>query len=81
MRRILLIEITENVIDQKRRFAGSLMKVGLSLVRNIPTPPAKNVLLALGVTGATSATDAVIQKKTLQSGTTLIISNEEMTIS
>ena len=42
-------------------------------------PSAKNILKQLGLTTATSATDAAIHKKMLGSGfTTLIISNKEM---
>ena len=42
-------------------------------------PSAKNILKQLGLTTATSVTDAAIHKKMLGSGfTTLIISNKEM---
>ena len=47
----------------------------------IPIPLGKNVLAPLGITAATSAIDAGIQKKKKIHGsgnTTLIISNEEM---
>ena len=45
----------------------------------VSIPLAKNVLVQLGITAATSAIDAGIQKKIHGSGTTtLIISNEEM---
>ena len=45
----------------------------------VAIPSAKNILAPLGITGAASAIDARIQKKTHGSGnTTLIISNEEM---
>ena len=45
----------------------------------VAIPLGKNVLAALGITVAASATDAGIQKKIHGSGTTtLIISNEEM---
>ena len=58
-----------------RKLAGPLMKVAISL--------AKNVLAQLGITAAASAIDAGIQKKKTPkkhgSGTrTLIISNKEM---
>ena len=58
-----------------RKLAGPLMKVAISL--------AKNVLAQLGITAAASAIDAGIQKKKAPqkhgSGTTtLIISNKEM---
>ena len=42
-------------------------------------PSAKNILKQLGLTTATSTTDATIHKKMLGSGfTTLVISNKEM---
>ena len=44
----------------------------------VAIPLAKNVLAPLGVTAAASAIDAGIQKKIHGSGTTLIISNEEI---
>ena len=54
-----------------RKLAGPLMKVA--------APLAKNTLASLGITAATSAIDAGIQKKIHDSGTTtLIISNKEM---
>ena len=53
------------------KLAGTLMKVVVSL--------AKNILAPLGITAAASAIDAGIQKKIHGSGTTtLIISNKEM---
>ena len=53
------------------KLAGPLMKIAI--------PLAKNVLAPSGITAATSAIDAGIQKKINSSGTTtLIISNEEM---
>ena len=54
------------------------MRAGLPLTKNVLAPLAKYVLLPLGVKTAKSATDAAILKKILGSGTTLIISNEEM---
>ena len=54
-----------------RKLAGPLMKVA--------NPLAKTVLSRLGITAATSAIDARIQKKIHGSGTTnLIISNKEI---
>ena len=51
----------------------------MPLIRNVLKPIAKSVLIPLGLTAATSATDAVIHKKRFGSGTTtFIISNEEM---
>ena len=45
----------------------------------VAAPLAKNILAPLGITAATSAIDAGIQKKIHDSGTTtLIISNKEM---
>ena len=69
----------EKVINKKRGFIASLMRVGLPLMKNVLTPLAKIVLLALGVTAAASARDTAIQKKIYGSGiTTLIISKKEM---
>ena len=56
-----------NLLD---KLAGPLMKVAM--------PLAKNVLAPLGVSAAMSAIDGSIKKKMLGSGTTLIISNDEM---
>ena len=48
-------------------------------MKNVIKPLAKSVLIPLGLTGAASAADAGIHKKTLGSGTTtLIIPNDEM---
>ena len=52
------------------KLAGPLMKVAM--------PLAKNVLAPLGLSAAMSAIDGSIKKKMLGSGTTLIISNDEM---
>ena len=62
------------------RLLGPLLKTGLPLIKNVIKPLAKNVLISLGLTAATLAADAGIdKKKMLGSGsTTLIISNEEM---
>ena len=55
------------------------MTAGLPLMKNVIMPSAKSVLIPLGLTAAAPATDAAIQKKIFQSGTTaLITSNEEM---
>ena len=55
------------------KLAGPLMKVAMSL--------AKNVLTRLGISAAMSAIDGSITKKILGSGTTtLMISNDEMNI-
>ena len=72
-----------NKIIQSGRFLGkligSLLKIGLPLIKNVIKPLAKSVLIPLGLTAAASAADAGIHKKILGSGNTnLIISNEEM---
>ena len=57
---------------------GSLLKTGLTLMKNVLKPLAKSVLIPLGLAAAASATDAAIYKKIFESSTTiLIISNEE----
>ena len=69
------------------RLSGPLLKTGLLLIWNVLKPLAKSILTPLGLTAATSATDAATHKKTFWSGTrlsnlanrtTLIIYNEEM---
>ena len=57
------------------RFLEPLLKSGLSLLKSVIKP-----LGMLGLTSASSATDAAINKKILGSGnhTTLIISNDDM---
>ena len=70
-------------IGQSGRFLGrpleSLLKTGLPLIQNLLKPLAKSVLIPLGLTAATSATDAAIHNKMFGSGmTALIMSNEEM---
>ena len=47
------------------RLLGPLLKTGLSLMKVIPKPLAKMVLIPLGLTVAASATDAAIHKKSL----------------
>ena len=48
-------------------------------MKNVLKPLAKSVFIPLGLTAASPATDAAIDKKMFGSGnTTLIISNEEM---
>ena len=55
------------------------MKVALPIMKNALTSLAKRVMIRLGLTAATSATGAAIQKKICGSSmTTLIISDEEM---
>ena len=46
-------------------------------MKNVLTPLALSVLIAIGLTAAALATDAATQKKIFESGT-VIISNEEM---
>ena len=54
-------------------------KTGLPLIKSVIKTLAKSVLIALGLTAATSAVDAGIHKKILQSvTTTLVISSDEM---
>ena len=69
------------------RLSGPLLKSGLALIGNEIKLLAKSVLIPLGLTEATSATDAATSKKMVASGhpsdlalrfTTLITSNEEM---
>ena len=72
------------------RLLGSLLKTGLSLIKNVIKPLAKSVLIPLGLTAAASAADAGINKRILGLGcchsscsashksTTLIISNDEI---
>ena len=61
------------------RILGPLLKTGLALIGNVLKPLAKSVSIPLGLTAATSATDAAFHKKMFGSGfTTLIISKEEM---
>ena len=61
------------------RLLGSLLKTGLSIIRNVLKPLAKSVLIPLGLTAAASAADAAVHKKMFGPGTTtLVISNEEM---
>ena len=60
-----------------RRLAP-LLKTGLLLMKNVIKPLAKSVLIQLGLTAAGSAADVGIQKRILESGTTLIMSNDRM---
>ena len=59
---------------------GSLLKIGLPLMKNVIKPLPKRVVIPLGLTAAAAAAaDAGIHKKILRSGTTaLTISNDEM---
>ena len=66
-------------IIQSGKFLGSLLSKLASPLIKVAIHLSKNTLAPLGITVATSATDAGIQKKIHGSGTTtLITSNEEM---
>ena len=52
------------------RVLGPLLKTGLLLIKKIFNPAAKSVLIPLGLTAATSATDAGLQKNIFWSSTT-----------
>ena len=66
-------------IIQSGGFLGSLLSKLAGPLMKVAIPLAKNVLAPLGITAAASAIDAGIKKKKKHgSGTTLIISNEEM---
>ena len=70
-------------IEQSGGFLGrllvTLLKTGLSLMKNALKLLAKSVLSLYGLTAAALATDAAIHKKMFGSGTTtLMISAEEM---
>ena len=65
-------------IIQSGGFLGSLLSKLAGPLMKVAIPLAKNVLAPLGITAAASAIDAGIKKKIHGSGTTLIISNEEM---
>ena len=55
---------------------GSLLTTGFPLIRNVPKPLAKMVLISLGFIAAAAGTDAAIHQKMFGSGfTTIIISN------
>ena len=61
------------------RILGSLLRMGLPLMKSVIQPLAKSVLIPLGLTAAASVADAGIHKKILGSwATTLTISNGEM---
>ena len=62
------------------RLLGPLLKTEVPLIKNVIKPLAKSILVPLGLTAATSAADAGMHKKVLESGntTTLIISNNRI---
>ena len=60
------------------RLLGSIMKIGLPLMKNVLKPLTKSISIPLGLTVALSAVNSGIHKNALLSRTTiLIISNEE----
>ena len=61
-RRFLVQETTENV-NQKERFLGPLMRVGLQWIKHLLAPFPKSVLMPLGLKATASAKDAAIQKR------------------
>ena len=64
---------------QLGRFLGALLSKLAGPLMEVAVPLAKNILASLGITAASSAIDAGIQRKIHVSGTTtLIISNEEI---
>ena len=74
-----LSKIQISKILQSGGFLGSLLSKLAGPLMKVVIPLEKNVLDPLGISGAASAIDAVIQKKIHGSGTTtLIISNEEI---
>ena len=61
------------------RLLATLVKPGLPLMKNVPKPLAKIVLIPLRLKAATSVTDPAIHKKMFGSGVTALITlNEEM---
>ena len=54
------------------------MTIGFPLPKHVITRLAKSVLIPLRLTAGASASDADILKKIYESGTTALISNEEM---
>ena len=80
---IKLSKIQLHKIGQSERFLdralGPLLKTGMFVIKNVLKPLAKSVLIPLGLTAGTSATDAAIHKKMFVSSTTTsVIPNEEM---
>ena len=65
-------------IIQSGGFLGALLSRLASQLMKVAVPLAKNVLAPLGITAAASAIDSGLKRKIHCSGTTLIISNEEM---
>ena len=63
---------------QSRGFLGKLLSKLAGPLMKVAMPLAKNVLAPLGLTGAMSAIDGIIQKKIHGSGVKLIIEQEDM---
>ena len=78
--RIIFKQTTKKSISQEGGFLNflrPLMSFGLPLMKQFITPLTKSVLVTLGLTAASSATDAAIQKNIFGLGTTaMIISNK-----
>ena len=80
---IKLSKTQPHKIGQSGGFLGRLLepllKTGLVLIGNAPTPLAKIIFIPLRLTAAAAVTDAAIHNKMFGSGNaTLIISNEKM---
>ena len=56
-----------------RRLVEPLLKTGLPLIGNVLKPLSKSISIPLGLTAATSVTDAAIYKKMSKSGVTTLI--------
>ena len=54
------------------------MTAGSLLIKSVLTPLAKSILVPFRLTSAASSTDETIQKKLYGSGTTIVLSNEEI---
>ena len=68
-RRNLLKETTAKIASQEGGFLNllrPLMTAGLPLMKSVPTPLARSVLLQFGLLAAMSATDAALQKKLME---------------
>ena len=68
-RGISLKRTTRKINSQEEgllNFLGSLITIGLPLMKNAFTPFAKSALVLLGLKAAASTTDAAIQKKKIR---------------
>ena len=64
---------TRKIISQERGFGDflrPLMTTALPLMKSVPIPLTKSILVPSGLTALASATNAAIQKKMFGSGTT-----------